>query len=181
MVRIPREHLNDGRPIPAVSVDDLMNTRWLRRYRASDLDIGEFIDLLVDFLAVTEERKENMLPSVALYLTGIGFSAIHLVAWNWEFPSQMVQTLWRVFALVAFITSFFPIIALPTEIMSKKLLAGRKIRGMDGTLLTLSGLGFIAYIVARVSILVLTVYTLTSMPASAYETVKWTAWIPHFA
>ncbi|WXC64824.1 hypothetical protein SNK03_010635 [Fusarium graminearum] len=37
----------------------------------------------------TSMHKSSVFPSIALYATAIGFSAIHLAAWNWRFPSDL--------------------------------------------------------------------------------------------
>ncbi|OCL05727.1 hypothetical protein AOQ84DRAFT_298369 [Glonium stellatum] len=40
-------------------------------------------------------------PLLIMLGTAVIFSAIHISAWNWEFPSPIVRPLWRIFALLA--------------------------------------------------------------------------------
>ncbi len=54
-------------------------------------------------------NDNDLWPPIALYLTGAIFSAIHLVAWNWEFPSPLIQTLWRCFGTLALAMTLFPL------------------------------------------------------------------------
>jgi hypothetical protein len=42
-------------------------------------------------------------------LTGGLFGAIHLAAWNWTFPSIIVQKLWRISATTTVVTFLFPL------------------------------------------------------------------------
>ncbi|KUJ20689.1 uncharacterized protein LY89DRAFT_730707 [Mollisia scopiformis] len=38
---------------------------------------------------------------IAFYLAGTLFSALHILAWNWEFPNTDIKIAWRVFAVTA--------------------------------------------------------------------------------
>ncbi|KAF4459112.1 hypothetical protein FALBO_14133 [Fusarium albosuccineum] len=72
------------------SMDEIMahNPQILDK-RQSDLSEGGFYDLLTDSLPGDEEPISNRLPTVAFYVTAIIFSAIHPIAWNWDFPSLL--------------------------------------------------------------------------------------------
>lgn len=39
--------------------------------------------------------------TIVLYASGMLFSALHVAAWNWEFPSSTSRELWRIFAIAA--------------------------------------------------------------------------------
>jgi hypothetical protein len=53
------------------------------------------------------EIPRTITTSLTFYATGTLFSAFHIAAWNWEFPSSNVQTFCRSFALAATIASPF--------------------------------------------------------------------------
>ncbi|KAF5228894.1 hypothetical protein FAUST_10763 [Fusarium austroamericanum] len=125
------------------------------------------------------------LPSIVLYFTAVLFSAIHLAAWNWEFPSNLVRELWRWFALAALLTSLSPV-AISGFIMLLDLSLWKitpewldDIIAAVMAVLAFAVLFF--YTAARLVILGLTLYSLSSMPERAYGKVSWMAWIPHFS
>ncbi|KAL2786910.1 hypothetical protein BJX66DRAFT_341696 [Aspergillus keveii] len=39
--------------------------------------------------------------SAIFHTSGVAFSSIHLIAWNWDFPSPVIRILWRSFSLGA--------------------------------------------------------------------------------
>jgi hypothetical protein len=116
--------------------------------------------------------------SITFYATGTVFSAFHLGAWNWEFPSSIVRTLWRSFALAAtgtgpaaiFLISLYMIIIVPKFY--------NRFRPIIIALLVLLAL---TYVISRLALMVLIFYCFSSMPAGVYETVDWTKFLPHFS
>ncbi|KAK0706130.1 hypothetical protein B0T26DRAFT_679854 [Lasiosphaeria miniovina] len=147
--------------------------------RVPDIDLDDFLNLglLNDAILEGKVLSKNSMPTVGLYLSGTAFAAIHLAAWNWEFPSPLVQSLWRWFAVTALVASFLPF-------LQSVLVRLVDVVGDDVALwlfwihAVIVGL---SYIVARLAILVVTFYCFTAMPSSAYEKVEWTGFIPHFS
>jgi hypothetical protein len=121
---------------------------------------------------------------VTLYATGTLFSAFHIGAWNWEFPSSIVRTLWRTFALAAtgtgpaavFLISFYGVILEP-----KFKSHGWLDYVFEKMMIVLLGLLAVIYIISRLALIVLIFYCFSSMPAGVYETVDWTKFLPHFS
>lgn len=68
--------------------DRAKNTRWVEIIRYI-FDIGDIEDRTL--------RLENVLFN----LTAAVFSGLHVVAWNWDFPSPTIQLRWRIFSLTA--------------------------------------------------------------------------------
>ncbi|KAK1751525.1 hypothetical protein QBC47DRAFT_392014 [Echria macrotheca] len=134
-------------------------------------------DELTDFVFFAGDHDE--LLTVVLYLTGTIFSAIHLAAWNFDFPSVLIQNLWRYSAVGGLAMSLYPVIlvsigsafsCIPSRLKDFLVI-------FFGTLMMV--LMFL-YLVCRVIIWVLTFYCFSSMPASAYEPLDWTGFLPHF-
>jgi hypothetical protein len=132
------------------------------------------------------DKLENLARDwhvVALYVTGLLFSAVHLAAWNWHFPSPLIQALWRWSAVTALVLSLFPWYTVLFIFQPLKW-ARKWWRWIDRweNILTRSSIFimFIGYTGARLIILSLSFYCFTSMPASTYERVVWTGFIPHF-
>lgn len=123
---------------------------------------------------------EAILPALAYCLSGVAFSAVHLVAWNWAFPSPLTQALWRSFAMTAFTTSLFPLLVITLRLMDdlprRYSLVAEVYRAVHMTLMILMAF---SYCVSRLAILILTFYCFTSMPATVYEPLDWAAFIPH--
>ncbi|KAF8845575.1 hypothetical protein BDN67DRAFT_961154 [Paxillus ammoniavirescens] len=99
------------------------------------------------------------------------FGALHLVAWDFQFPSRAEKITWRVASLMLVIGGF--------------------LSGYESLLRSLSG-GQYAFALsearpiyvmyafcARMLILALMLASLRDLPASAYEIVPWTTYIPH--
>jgi hypothetical protein len=117
------------------------------------------------------ERRSYYIPAgaggpIAFYLSGMLFSAFHILAWNWDFPSRKVRIAWRVFGVVA--TSANPLMALTLTIP--------EFAGIEIIFLIL----VIIYPVSRVGLIVIIFYCFSSMPVEIYQTVEWTKIFPHF-
>jgi hypothetical protein len=118
---------------------------------------------------------------LTFYLTATLFSAFHLGAWNWEFPTPTIRTVWRSFALAA--TGAGPLVIMVTlgTVMLDGIVSDfvGRLYGLFAALSVIS-LG-VTYVVARLGLIVLIFYCFCSMPAGVYETVHWTDFLPHFA
>ena len=130
------------------------------------------IDCLHIEFGLANQNVPNAAAGIMFYLSGTLFSAFHILAWNWEFPSPAVRMSWRVFALVA---TCAPLCLL--------LCTKQTIGNWDGiVLMVLIEYGFMfIYVVARVGLLVLIFYCFSSMPVGVYQTVEWTKFLPHFS
>jgi hypothetical protein len=102
------------------------------------------------------------------------FSALHVAAWNWEFPSPIVRELWRAFAIAAAgtgpVTIFTAVFVFILEINMPKLFGGFWAYFL-----------LFVYIASRIGLVVLIFYCFSSMPAGVYETVNWVQFLPHFS
>lgn len=145
------------------------------------------------------EPWRMFLPSVTLYATGTVSSALHLAAWNWEFPDPVVQILWRAFGIAALGASLLPLLsyALAQYKLSNWMFVERAVDplGIGPGRLTVQESGvsdslaarvavwflFASYIISRLVLLSLTFYCFSSMPLGAYEKVDWMSFIPHFS
>ncbi|KAK0715411.1 hypothetical protein B0H67DRAFT_488077, partial [Lasiosphaeris hirsuta] len=138
------------------------------------------------------------LISAATYTTGLLFSAVHLAAWNWQFPSPLIRTLWRWFATAALVTSVGPLWVIPLLYASKTWVSLVKFWGfyeawsasgrveiffakcLHLLVRCVFALVFIIYIVSRLVLLTLIFYCFISTPVSTYDRVEWAEFIPHF-
>ncbi|KAK1758996.1 hypothetical protein QBC47DRAFT_97312 [Echria macrotheca] len=154
--------------------------------REPDLSFDDFVDLVMGQDIATKAAFEQGLPTVVLYIIGMAFSAVHFAAWNWKFPSDLVRTLWRAATAVAFGASFYPFMQLLWLWEFETSDDPGVLRSFCDDFFVFFGIAatftvLAIYVAARLTILGLSLYCFTAMPASAYEKVEWTGWIPHFS
>jgi hypothetical protein len=146
--------------------------------------IGGFVtDKTLSGIQASDDEWRASVQSLAFYGTSTVFSAFHIAAWNWEFPSSTVRTLWRGFAVAA--TGTGPLTLLPWLVIhlldtlnSIPDKAESIVFYTSFVLLPFSGL---VYVISRLALIVLIFYCFSSMPAGVYETVDWTKFLPHFS
>jgi hypothetical protein len=126
--------------------------------------------------------NRNLAVCITFFAAGTLFSAFHIGAWNWEFPTSTSRTIWRSFALTA--TGAGPLtvvmgiigVAITDKFHYGSPLHDISINVTRGAL----GLLAVAYFLARLGLIVLIFYCFFSMPAAVYETVNWAQFLPHF-
>jgi hypothetical protein len=148
-----------------------------RRERVSNTSTYETEYFLVGIAFHTPELYKYM-PSFALYVAGTVLSALHIAAWNWEFPSSTLRTLWRIFGVAATGAAITPLASIYFYKFLKSVL---RLHVSSLLLSPPTVASVIVYITSRLSLIVLTFYCFSSMPASVYETVDWTNFLPHFS
>lgn len=114
-------------------------------------------------------------------LVGALFGAIHCFAWNSSFPTINEQLFWRsvsstlVGSCVAALRAVFPWpIPTPTETL---LMACASLLRLIGNSLFFQATTL--YPLARITLLVLAIASLRSLPPSAFDTVDWIDFVPH--
>jgi hypothetical protein len=129
------------------------------------------------------------------------FGMIHCLGWNFLFPGHAEQILWRVasigipYIFSAFLSLFFQITMpqilarlLPSELIDihtlerlvNKQTIDTFIRLWNKFVTNATGMYImIQYIPARLTIIVLMMLSLRSLPPGAYDTVVWSEFIPH--
>ncbi|KAH7151570.1 hypothetical protein DER46DRAFT_650608 [Fusarium sp. MPI-SDFR-AT-0072] len=101
--------------LSTLSMDDFtVSDNALLRERVKDLSDDSLAGILdpltaIHFNTASASFKEY-LPSISLYIASTTSLAIHLAAWNWDFPSSVVRTVWRWLNLSTLVTSFTPLI-----------------------------------------------------------------------
>jgi len=157
--------------------------------RVADLSSDTFMDMMWGFITdktfseirVSDDEWRRLIQSLAFYGTGTVFSAFHIAAWNWEFPSSTVRTLWRSFAVTATGTSPLTLI-LPLQLLERFGPRPDRVSNIVGYIWGALLLSFgLAYTISRLALIVLIFYCFSSMPAGVYETVDWTKFLPHFS
>jgi hypothetical protein len=100
---------------------------------------------------------------VALSLVCLGFGALHLVGWDFHFPSQVERILWRICSVGITVTSVLTFWA--------------GVRDMKSSfILSIPGL----YVLFRLYLFVEMFAGLRAVPADLYKTVEWAQYFPSF-
>ncbi len=88
---------------------DFDNTCTATKFQSSRTS-DPLIEDILRMMFVTGDAHLSNWSAVLMYLTGTIFSAIHLPAWHWVFPSLLVQKAWRIFAAMAVGASLLPML-----------------------------------------------------------------------
>lgn len=118
--------------------------------------------------------------SVAVFsLLASVFGAIHCISWSLgSFPSDTAQSMWRACALYITISPIvciiFQVLVRPWNHSSNALIAA--IYGFATYVLAFSVL---LYTPARVILVVIGFWSLSSIPATGHQSIEWAEFIPH--
>ncbi|KAF8441044.1 hypothetical protein L210DRAFT_3538972 [Boletus edulis BED1] len=118
---------------------------------------------------------------ISLCATWMILGGLHLIAWNFEFLTEVEKIIWRVASLVLTGSSLAFLLTSPLLIAT---LAIPSLTTLLSSLLSPGGM-IIAYFAAilgvasRVLLVALMLASLRALPCSAYQTVSWTTYIPH--
>ncbi|ESK82946.1 hypothetical protein Moror_11824 [Moniliophthora roreri MCA 2997] len=141
--------------------------------------------------AITNENTAENIPKVLLsarlgkkgplrlyipiYCIACVFGGIHCIAWAFRFPTHTDQVLWRISSVIVAIVPF----TLGVLHWYLKSIARNISRFVSFLLVTPAMLLGILYMVARAILIVVALSALRDLPPSAYQTVRWTTFIPH--
>lgn len=107
--------------------------------------------------------------ALGLLISG-SFGAIHCLAWNAHFPTDIESNLWRVSAPIVTVAPFVAyVLAMTLDL---------PIRTSKPTSVLLYA-ALIPYVLARFSLLAVALSTLRDLPYKAYLMPSWTNYIPH--
>ena len=125
-------------------------------------------------------KRKPLLSSSSL--AGVVFGVIHCLAWHFTFPSHIEKIIWRASSLCVVSTCALTFISVFIYYPFNGLMARMydPIRLFGNTIVfVLVFLIPVIYPLARVTLLILAVSSLRSLPPSAFDTVRWIELIPH--
>ena len=111
--------------------------------------------------------KDSIHFALAFSLAGLLFSAVHVAAWDYHFPSFVECVLWRAFSLLA---PILMILAITTD-------EGVMLDVFSSNLSLYLGM---SYGICRLYLIVASFTSMRSMPAKMYDTVDWSKYVPWF-
>ena len=111
------------------------------------------------------------------------FSLLHLVAWNFDFPTSMEMHLWRwtCVAMTLILGTYCAIEAISIVVegyttTGLTTMKGYKLRWPTSLFFLVPGF---LYMCGRVITIVEIIISLRLLPAGCYENVRWTQFLPH--
>jgi hypothetical protein len=155
----------------------------VRNLRVRNMSFDMFFDSII--LGDLDGFRPGIVQ-IVVYSTGLLFSAVHIVAWNWDFPSTEVTIMWRCFSIIATFTTLTPVFGTLLVVSIQYLQKHLKLSWIDTletAVMVLGGLVALTYPIARIGLVVLILYCFHSMPAAVYQTasVSWVGYVPHFS
>jgi len=151
-----------------------------------------------------DSEDHEVLVAFGLPVVAAIFGALHCIAWNFHFPSDIEQLLWRIGSLTITLIPSVPFVVIYALVLIVVLLEFLEERyGFDpsipsislpqsvknvleavgGTLvviiLFLAGAGLVAYMLARLLLLTQAIMLLRKQPESAFYAINWTNFLPH--
>lgn len=148
----------------------------------TELNQAVLINMIASVMITDGDKfkdRPGLIGSLVFYASGGIFSAIHFGAWNWTFPLPVVQTLWRSFCCAALGSSMLPLLIF--GVIGVSFRTGHDHDYITGMADFLVPVLLIINVIARLVLIGLTFYCFTSMPASAYQDLDWTQFLPHFS
>ncbi|KAJ6481050.1 hypothetical protein C8R45DRAFT_831801 [Mycena sanguinolenta] len=166
--------LDVQRPISVILVQTPTIPPWPRA-RIQALGLRQLISAIYQDFATPLTTESARIVTL---LAGIVFGAIHVAAWNTEFPTTAEKWIWRPSSLL--ITAIPAVILIPIAVRS--LLAGstRRIYKSHSSIAAIVAFGgFPIYVGARLLLVVIPFVALRDLPPSAFMAVNWSRYIPH--
>lgn len=129
-----------------------------------------------DLFDENEKFDACLMAVIWALLIATFFGAIHCVAWPYAMPTEIEQTVWRVAAIA--ITAI-PLVVILLYLSSALILICFRELVAQAFLTVATCACAMAYIAARMMLLVLAFTSLRSLPFAAHLDVPWTDYIPH--
>ncbi|KAF7370023.1 hypothetical protein MSAN_00632300 [Mycena sanguinolenta] len=124
------------------------------------------------FWSIEVQSEYDTWAYILLALVGTVFGAVHCAAWNVVFPTLVEMWIWRTFSMV--------IVALPgLSLLIPFMYLATHLKILEAYLGIPAIVGGLIYIAARITLIVLPLVELRSLPASAFVDVNWSTYIPH--
>ena len=145
------------------------------------MGFGDDEDVKVGTMFYAGDSGVTWSRSMAGLVIATMFGAIHCVAWSFQFPSLVEQLLWRIASLsITCLPMVLLFTMLKITLLNKRVIFEGKLETVGGLIIAIIVILFpILYILSRITLLVIALMSLRSLPPGAYEVVHWTIFIPH--
>lgn len=117
-----------------------------------------------------------MVYTTVFLTTGVFLAAGHLLSWNIDFGDGKVQTLWRVCTLAVLVGVV--LLAISFGMLESRVVKDSWIYQLSASVFV--AVGTLTYMLSRLILLYLVVYSFHSLPAGVYDNIDWLNYIPCF-
>ncbi|MCJ1398354.1 hypothetical protein MMC11_001552 [Xylographa trunciseda] len=179
---------------------EAINWKWSPLEKFDDLrpnflvDVGQYLPRKSSFELSQPAQKirfrNDRLPPLErdwllghfLSVLSLFFGAVYVSGWNISFPTRIEQIVWRICTLMLFslVVAFWAVDAGVELHERKKKVSGDKKVAVTPTKMVLYAVIMIVYVTIRLYILIEPFVCLRSLPRTAFATVQWSSFIPHF-
>jgi len=121
-----------------------------------------------------QHGPDDIYPLSIGCLGGIVFAGLHCVGWSFSFPTHTEKILWRTASLTMGCSGAVNLLFVVHTFWWR-----RSSLAINEPFLLVGSIGAYIYIAARVTLMVLMLSSLRSLPPGVYDTVAWTKFIPH--
>lgn len=163
---------NSRHILPKVSTSKWTSGTTVRG-RARNLD-GDFVDSAIG---------DDGPLSIVLVLTFFTYGGMHLLAWQYNFQTDIEGLLWRIASIITASSGLIIFISQIGSSVQSRAPARHPLRGVTYAFLSIwMILGMLLFwfeVVARSFLIVESFKALPNSPPSVYEVPRWTAYLPH--
>ncbi|KAF7327163.1 hypothetical protein MKEN_00293100 [Mycena kentingensis (nom. inval.)] len=122
-----------------------------------------------------DKAGNGILSFMSLFL-GAAFGVTHCIAWNSQFPSYVEAQLWRAGSLVMVVASIASLLLL---LLISALQDSSRHSAVSAVFFAGLMPLLVAYIIARLALLIIPFTTLRTLPPGVFRDVDWSFYIPH--
>lgn len=134
------------------------------------------LSFVMDMVFFCEDVASAPFSCLAAF-SGAIFGMIHCLAWNFEFPSPVEQILWRISSSIISGLCIFIMIATLGYMIYK---SNRKDQSHSFNISEVAcSILAMCFVLTRLSLITLSIMGLRALPASAFDAVQWSGFIPH--
>lgn len=128
------------------------------------------------FWAGNADGNDATTADAIALLVAMAFGAVHCMAWFDSSQSHLEQQLWRASAIAIITAPAALVLVLFLQLPLMEKISEETVYIFIGSLWVLIAL---IYAAARLALIVISFTSLSMLPVAAYQTVQWTAFVPH--
>ncbi|KAF7980020.1 hypothetical protein HWV62_40136 [Athelia sp. TMB] len=175
-VRVPEEKLEEAAVVKYHLVRERI-AAYVMGWQDFYVDLRECTRVPTFWAGQPLENDYARADTVALFVAMV-FGAVHCIAWSHSFQSQLEQQLWRAFAVaIIAVPVAFAVVSGLTVLIAQVIFRSNML--VEFILLMSCVPLALVYIAARLLLIVMSFTSLRMLPVTAYQTVRWTNFVPH--
>ncbi|KAF8246302.1 hypothetical protein K440DRAFT_553831 [Wilcoxina mikolae CBS 423.85] len=119
------------------------------------------------------QRQHRIILLLFSGMTGAFYGGMHSIKWNDTFPTKTEGFLWKISSCIG-MAGILPILACSLAYRTRY-----SKKGLWYMYIVIGLVSGVVFLAARLYLIVECLLSLRALPPSAYDTVRWSEWIPH--